>query len=167
MAWSVSFFPFPSQRPLSSYYRTPSASLHKHRLPALLCSLSSCSSHFHKILSLMFTQKAIFPILCICEDPQIWLQFHFVKLQIRANVLLYSNPNPLFSQNQTNSPNTPLGSKVRGLITWPLCRCRGGSNMLFNAFCAESFPLTEQKALVNHPCKLVGLCLTAATQPKH
>ena len=34
--------------------------------------------------------------------------------------------------------------------------------MFLDAFCAKSFSLTEQEALVHHPCKLVGLCLAAA-----
>lgn len=55
MAWSVSVFPFPSQRPWSSYYRTPSASLHKHRLPALLflstLLLIFCLNHAHRNVS--------------------------------------------------------------------------------------------------------------------
>lgn len=52
------------------------------------------------------------------------------------------------------------------IVTWPLRRSRVGSDVFFNAFCAKSFPLTKQQALVNHPCKLVSLRLAAA-KAKH
>lgn len=54
-----------------------------------------------------------------------------------------------------------VGFKSRDSGTWPLCRSRVGSDVLFNALRAKSFPLTEQQALIHHACKLVCLCLAA------
>ena len=78
MAWSVSAFPFPSQRPWGSYYRTPSASLYKHRLPALL--YFSSDSAFYPLNHVFDAHPYIF---ASCEDSGIWtcveLSFNLFK----------------------------------------------------------------------------------------
>lgn len=66
--------------------------------------------------------------------------------------------------NECDLASNMAADRSSVIDTWPLCRCRVGSDVFFDAFRAKSFPLTQQQALVHHPCKLVGLRLAAVKQ---
>lgn len=84
-------------------------------------------------------------------------------IYLGLNLIKSSFENIMRNNSLTQSnPINVSGWRNKSSVTWPLCRGRVGSYVFFDAFCAKTFPLTEQQALVHHPCKLVCLCLAAA-----